>query len=151
MQRRAFLLQCATTVLAAQQPGSVRQEFTNWLGQWAGNLSADNPSSFIRAVDPQMPGRNLLASHVAALLRGWVVSSSVQIQSFDEELGEALLDWSVHLAPKTPPGVSERRRELLRLKTVRHKKRWRVVQLEPVDFFRPPALDGNGSSGRSSQ
>ncbi|MBL8228875.1 MAG: hypothetical protein JNL98_10375 [Bryobacterales bacterium] len=137
MQRRAFIAGAAIHAVCAY--ADERQDFTDWVGRWVAYLSAENHSSFLRAIDRQMPGRDELETNLVAILRGREVSSSVQIQSFDPEAGEARLDWFLNLAPRTPPGETERRRETVILKLAKQKKGWRVLHLEPLSLFRPPA------------
>lgn len=140
MQRRRFLAGSACAMFAAGRLcADERQAFTDWLGRWVAHLSEENFSDFLRAVDRQMPGRGDLERNVIALLRGWEVSSSVQIQAFDEQSGDVRLDWFLQLSPRTPIGTTERRREVIRLKVSRQKKGWRIVELEPLSFFQLPA------------
>jgi hypothetical protein len=139
MQRRSFLAGPACALIAAGRlPADERQEFTDWLGRWVAHLSEENSGGFLRAFDRQMPGRGELERNIIALLRGWEVSSSVRIQRFDGQTGEAQLDWFLQLNPRTPAGATERRRETVRLKFVKQKKGWRIVDLDPLSFLRLP-------------
>jgi hypothetical protein len=140
MQRRRFLSGSAVALAAAAGLwADERQEFTDWLGRWVAHLSEENPSDFLRAFDRQMPGRGELERNIFALLRGWEVSSSVEIQRFDGQAGEAQLDWFLQLNPRAPAGATERRRESVRLRIVKQKKGWRILELAPLGFLRLPA------------
>ena len=67
------------------------------------------------------------------------IGSSVALLEKQETAQEVqvALDWFLELRSKEDIGPYQRRRERVVCKLVRTAKSWKIVSLEPVDFFRP--------------
>jgi murein L,D-transpeptidase YcbB/YkuD len=134
--RRTLLL--ATTLLFAD----TRQEVMDVFASMAAALSEGNPSAFVRAVDPSMPGYASLARNVNALATQNEVTSAIEIakQEGDDRAQTVELDWLLEIRGKDQSHVFVRRQAIVKCRAERLKGRWRVVSLEPVDFFAPPGV-----------
>jgi hypothetical protein len=133
MQRRAFLL----GGLAMLKSPSLLDLFTSM----AQALSAGSPSEFLAPFQRSMPGYRQLESQVFALLNQAEVASSVELvqDQGDDQRHQVELDWILEIRSNLPDGPSERRRQLLKVTLTRRGKNWRIVSLDPLDFFAPLA------------
>jgi hypothetical protein len=133
MRRRTFLLSTATAVLLAD----TRQELVELFGGMATALSDGDVRAFLRAVDPSLPDYAKFASNLGALIRQNELSSSIEIekQDGDDNAQSVELDWLLEIK-----GAAQilRRQTIVKCKVERRKKRWKVVSINPPDFFAPP-------------
>jgi hypothetical protein len=116
------------------------QEAWDLLTQAATALGERNPGAFLAAFDPAMPGYEKLRADVTALLRSAEVQSSVELES-DEGGGEARsmeLDWLLKIRPEQEATPSTRRQQQVKCQLRKTGKKWRIVALEPLEFFAPP-------------
>jgi len=147
MTRRLLLLGSLAPLL----PGAdSAQQVWDLFTDMAGSLSAANAQRFLTAFDKSMPGYDRLNANVTALLRQSEIQSSVEFTSNegDDQKREVEADWLLILRPLdssafTKTGehetmASERREQTLKCKLARQGKQWKIVALEPVDFFAPP-------------
>ena len=132
MRRRTFLLASATTVLLAD----TNQELVDLFGGMAGALSEGNAQAFLRAVDPSMPGYGKFAAAVAGLIGQNELGSSIEItKQYDEKTQTVELDWLLEIKG---PLQTVRRQSTVKYKVERRRKQWKVVAIDPLDFFSPP-------------
>lgn len=101
----------------------------------AEDLSAENPSGFIRALAPAMEGYVELRENIESLDAAYDASSSIEI--LEEKEASVLVDWYLELKPKSGVGQLIRRRERIRLDFQRKGKRLQVIRLQPISFFSP--------------
>ena len=133
MRRRTFLLASATAVLLAD----TRQELVDLFGSMAGALSEGNASVFLRAIDPSLPDYGKFAANVTALISQNELGSSIEIttQEGDDNTQTVELDWLLEIKG---PLQTIRRETVVKCKVERRKKQWKVVSIDPPDFFSPP-------------
>jgi hypothetical protein len=134
--RRLFLLAIAAAALA---PGDTSGELIDLFASMASALSEANPDVFLRAIDPAMPGYERFASNIRALATQNALSNSIEIvsQKGDDRVQDVELDWLLEISGKGQSLVFIRREVIVKCRLERQKKKWRVVALDPADFFAP--------------
>jgi len=125
--------------------GEARAEIVALLGDFASDLSSDNANGILKRVSPAMPERELFERHVRALLASAQVASSVEVREFAEEgaaRARATLDWFLELRRDGFNNVltTQRRRQLVKCVFEKQGKRWLFAEIQPVEFFAPPAI-----------
>jgi len=138
MTRRALLMAaCAAPVLAdsATSAWNVIADAANALGQ-------GNVAEFIAAFDKAMPGYAGLREDVTGLVRQDSVESSLDMVENNGNDAERTmeLDWLLVLKPSAGGANPARRRQTVKCRVARQGRKWRVVEFEPLDFFRAPAV-----------
>lgn len=135
MLRRCLLLVVALPLFADE-----RQQLTDWLGQVAFDLGEGGTGAFMRAFDRSMKGRETLERNVVAIVQSAEVASSAEIQSVDgkDDARVLIVDWFLRLSPRAIGAEAEERRQTLTIKLIKQKKGWRIVEMTPLDLFRPP-------------
>ncbi len=126
----------ASTAASAEVPTEVWRMFTNA----AEALANDDVSAFLDQYDRNMPAYAALRTNVEALLNGnQVISTVVTVSDEGDDRKRSLeLDWLLALNEKHDSDVrKETRRGIIKIRVERQGKRWKIVALEPVDFFRP--------------
>lgn len=109
-------------------------------------LADGNAVRFLAQVDGESwPGYAALRGNVVALVAQNEVGSSVDLieSTRSGEAFEVRLDWLLQLRPASGDGPTETRRTDLRARLERRGQRWKLVEIEPVSFFRP-----RGGGGR---
>lgn len=137
MERRDLLAMLAQVAM----PLDERATLTEWFGDLAARLSQEDSAGFLRAFRKDMPGRTRLEVNVVVLLKGYAVSSTVDVREIVEE-GErrnVRLDWRLAMRPKEGSVVAATRRKIVEFRLERDRKGWRVLSLDDPDFFAPPA------------
>ena len=103
------------------------------------SLEAGNAASFLFYFDHErFADYSALESDVDALTRHSEIASSTEVTNVEAE-GEAYLvevDWILRLRPISALGGIDTRRKLLKLRFERIKDRWKIVKLQPIEFFR---------------
>lgn len=127
--------------LAAQPPaGTVPKDVEALIRETADDLTRRDASAFLDHFDPKMPGFATLHYEIEGLMaRGEVISvieiiSDDAIENGDYPRRELQLDWI--LSVDTDP----RRREIVKVRIEKQGKKWKIVALDPVEFFKPAAL-----------
>lgn len=111
-----------------------QQEALSLLAALADALSNGSAAAFLAHVERSMSDRAQLEANIRALVEQCEVGSSVQLMRLD---GDAVVcDWILEIRSREPAGGFERRRSQVRLRVNRAK---RIVELQPLDFFRPLA------------
>ena len=111
-------------------------------------LQVGNAAAFLRLFDrKQFAGYPTLESHVVALSTQSDVASSVQFIEIEQVASGYRLrvDWLLQLSVKETPGPLETRREVTEIRVEEEKGKWRIIDLEPVEHFRPQGA-GQGAS-----
>jgi hypothetical protein len=109
----------------------------------AAALSEINVPQFMDAFDKDMPEYGKLKSAVTALVNQADVSSSVDPvkDEGDEARRTVDLDWYLEIRSLLPDGPIVRRREVVHCELRKEKKRWKIVDLKPIEFFGAAKLD----------
>ncbi len=103
-------------------------------------LQAGNAATFLAAFDRQeFTEYPQLETNIVVLTRQSQIASSIKIAAIeaDGEVFSAEVDWVLQLSPASALGDIETRRQLIKLRLRKAKKKWKVVALEPVEFFEP--------------
>jgi hypothetical protein len=139
--RRLFLLAIAATALAR---GDTQQDLIDLFASMASALSESNPDVFLRAIDRSMQGYVRFAANIYALATQYALSNSIEIisQKGDDRAQVVELDWLLDISGKGESQVFVRREKIVKCRLERQKKKWRIVALEPADFFAPPSSVG---------
>src|SRR5260370_42662409 len=97
IRRRIFLLAGAAATLAR---ADTREDVIDLFASMASALSESNPSVFLRAFDPAMPGYERFAADVTALAAQNALSSSLELktQEGDDRAQEVELDWLIEIS-----------------------------------------------------
>ena len=142
MMRRLFLFAIAAAALAWSDTA---QELIDLFASMASALSEGNPGVFLRAIDPSMPGYERFAANIYALTTQNGLSNSVEVisQKGDDDVQMVELDWLLDISGKGQSHLFVRREMTVKCRLERRKKKWRVVALEPADFFAPPGSDAH--------
>jgi hypothetical protein len=140
--RRLFLLAMATAALAR---GDTAQELIDLFASMASALSESNPGVFMRAIDPSMEGYERFAANIYALAAQNALSNSVDVisQKGDDRAQVVELDWLLVISGKGESQLFVRRETTMKCRLERRKKKWRIVALDPTDFFAPPSSDAH--------
>ncbi len=105
------------------------------------SLEDGRAARFLAQIDRQRVARYAaLQPNVVALLAQNEVASSIELleEKPDGEAYDLKLDWRLEMRPAGSLGRLVARREQVRCRVARVGKRWNVVALEPVEFFRAP-------------
>ena len=134
--RRAFL-----AALAAPLFADTRQEIIDLFTTMASALSEGNGLAFLDHVDHAMPDYGKLEKYILALAAQNEVMSSIDVlkDEGDANAHTAELDWFLQIRSREQSGPLERRRQIIKCRLERPKKKWKVMAIEPVSFFAPPA------------
>jgi len=134
--RRTFL-----AALAAPLFADTRQEIIDLFTTMASALSEGNGLAFLDHVDHAMPDYGKLEKYILALAAQNEVMSSIDVlkDEGDDHTRTAELDWFLQIRSREQSGPLERRRQIIKCRLERPKKKWRVMAIEPVGFFAPPA------------
>ncbi len=132
MRRRLFLL----LPLAARLWADSAQQVYDLFDKIATALSASEPTGFLEGFDRAMPTFEKLARYVQAITSQSDVVSSIDVLSNEGNDQERTveLDWLLQLSGE---GQTVRRRQTVKCRVRREKKKWKIVSLEPVEFFAP--------------
>lgn len=136
-RRKTFLLMMAAVrFLPADEADDIRDFF----GQLESALSEGNADQFMKGFDRAMPGYEMLAVNVAALLQHADVQSSIEVLSDEGTATSRMLelDWFLQLMEVQAAGGSTRRREQVHCTLARQGKKWRITSLVPLSLFAPP-------------
>lgn len=131
--------------LCAQAAGPEADRIARMLHDASRALQAGNAASFLSHFDRErFAGYTRLETDVVALTRQNQVASSIEIIEIkpDGEAYAVQVDWVLQLSLLSAPGPIESRQEQVTLRAAQVKKRWKIVQLEPIGFFRPPDTAG---------
>jgi hypothetical protein len=146
MRRRTFLLTvggAATSAVArVALAADAQQQVFDLFTKIASALSDDDPAMFVEAVDPGMPHFQDFRRDVVALTELADLTNSIEIVSDtgDDTHRTEELDWFLEIVSKSDPHPLERRREVVKFRLKRKGKKWKIVSIEPLQFFGPPKL-----------
>ena len=119
-----LLLACLTAL--AQTPAIL-----DLVRERAEALANQEPSVFLEAFDPDMPGYAKLREEIEALVAEDVASTvEVVRDEGDDRARRFEMDWLIKI------GRRQSRRAILKCSVERRGKKWKITALEPVEFFR---------------
>jgi hypothetical protein len=150
MTRRMVLLSSLASLARNTLRADSAQQVWDLFGDIAASLSAANPEAFLTAFDKAMPGYQKLSDEVNALVRMFDVQSSVEFNKNegDDQKREVEADWLMILRPvengtfASPKGevpATAQREQVLKCTVAKQGRKWKMVTIEPVEFFAPPA------------
>jgi hypothetical protein len=126
----------AALPLFAQVPPDVLNTITDA----AAALANDDAPAFLDQFDSNMPGFADLRTNIEGLLGASQVVSTIEPISNqgDDRRQSVDLDWVLAINDKDQTGIrKETRRAIVKCQLEHQGKRWKIVALEPVTFFRP--------------
>ena len=138
MRLRCLLLVGLAAALRA--PAQVPADVLTTLTDAAAALANDDASSFLDQFDRNLPGFAALRTNVEGLLGASQVISTIEPLSNqgDDRQQSVELDWLLAINDKDRAGVrKETRRAIVKCRLEHQGRRWKIVALEPADFFRP--------------
>ena len=139
MIRRLFLLTIAGALAAAAATDAQQQVF-DLFTKIAAGLSDDDPAIFVEAIDPNMPRFRDLRAELTALAGEANLTNSIEVMSDtgDDTHRDEEVDWLLEIVSKSDSHTVERRHKALKFRLERKGKKWKIVGLDPLDFFVPP-------------
>ena len=130
---------CLCAAAAGGAAGSV--EIRDLLLALSTSLEDGRAARFLAQVDRTRVARYAeLEQNVVALAAQNQVASSIRLldEQADGQAYDLKLDWLLEMRPAGSLGRLVTRREQVRCRVARSGRRWKVVALEPVEFFRAP-------------
>jgi hypothetical protein len=109
------------------------------LSSMAGALPENNAPRFMAAISKSLPARDTIEKNVTSLMNGTEVSASILpvSESGDDQTYKIDLDWLLEVRSLEQDGPVTRRREVIHCELRKEKARWKIVALQPLDFFAP--------------
>lgn len=138
MTRRTFLLaSAALPAIAAADPAS---DVWDVVSSMAAALAEDNAPGFMKSIDLRLPAYDTLSRDIAGMLAQSEPRSGVTLirNDGDDYTRTIEVDWELRLKRKADDTRIEVRRRAVTMKLVRDRKRWMVVELDPISMFAPP-------------
>ena len=137
---RAFIaliaLLTAPFALAADLPTEALRTITDA----ASALASEDSAAFLDQFDRDMPGYAALRANVEALAGASQPISTIESVTNDGDAQKQTveLDWLLAINDKDHSGIrKETRRSIVKCRLELRGKHWKIVALEPVNFFRP--------------
>ena len=132
---RGALFLMAAVLLFAEPPADVLELFR----QAADALANDDANTFLAKFDRNMTDYTTFRDEIIGLLAAHDVGSTIEIvnDEGDDQKRSLDLDWLLVISEKNSVnGTKETRRRVLKCRIERQGKQWKIMGLEPVDFFR---------------
>jgi hypothetical protein len=138
MTRRVLL---AIPLAAWCRAAGASQEVLDLIADLAASLSAGNVALFLQAFDPKMPGYAKLRENVTGLIAQGDVQSFIDPleDEGDERRRVAQFDWTLLLHRGQEATSSARREQVVKFTVEKRGGKWRIVEVEPIEFFAPGA------------
>ncbi len=132
-QLAAAALICSA-MLAAQQSTAIHQQ----IAQVAAALSSRNPEEAMEGFDKSFEGYSKIHDYFIGLTAGSTVVNELDFSDDEIENGTATLKvhWTLTIGDRSN-GLTQNREEDLTIKLILKKNHWRIVDLEPIEFFNP--------------
>jgi hypothetical protein len=125
----------AATMVLAEPPADVLELFR----EAADALANDDANTFLAKFDRNMTGYAAFRDEVVGLLAAHDVGSTIEVvnDEGDDQRRSLDLDWLLVISEKNSAnGKKGTRRQVLKCRIERQGKQWKIVALEPVEFFR---------------
>jgi len=130
--RRTALLALVPVGLVADERED-RTAITEMFGSVAASLSEENPTAAVKWFDPAMPHFDQIRTALFALVEKYEVSSVISVLSIENNA--LILDWFLELKSRNSPAPVLRRRTNIKCSVGKKGKAWRILSMEPVEFF----------------
>lgn len=142
ISRRGFLLTAATASLEDDS----RRQVTDMFGDLGRALGAGDAYDALAFFDRSMPEYGRIQADIAGLLDQNEVLCSIEFGNMDviADAARVETDWLLEIRSRQPAGGTVRRRATVAVRLARVKKKWRITDLRPADFFAPPVPGGKG-------
>jgi hypothetical protein len=136
MTRRVLLLVPLAACCRAADPA---QEVIDLVADAAASLSAGSVPRFLKAFDPAMEGYAKLRENVTGLVTLGEVQSLIDPleDEGDDRRRTVQLRWTLRLHRGEQSASFTRREQVVKCKVEKQRGKWRIVRLEPIDFFAP--------------
>jgi hypothetical protein len=118
------------------------QDMLDLLATLAAALSEGNGYAFLDHVDHAIPDYYKFEQNILALAEQNEVTAMIDMlkQEGDDHTQTLELDWFLEIRSREELGPIERRREIVKCRVERQKKKWKIVALQPLTLFAPPAV-----------
>jgi hypothetical protein len=136
MTRRWLLILPLAACCRAADPAG---EVLDLVADAAASLSAGNVAQFLKAFDPAMKGYAKLRENVTGLLTLGDVQSLIDPleNEGDDRRRVAQFQWTLRLQRGEQSTSWARREQVVKCKVEKQGGKWRIVELEPIEFFAP--------------
>ena len=131
-----FLFSLLLFPALAQPPADpTPKDVQTLIRETAEDLSNKDSRGFLDRFDPKMPGYETLHYEVEGLVAHDSVVSTIEIvtDKGDNQQRELKLDWVLSVDTERP------RREVVTIRIEKQGRKWKIVALDPVEFFKPTA------------
>jgi hypothetical protein len=136
MTRRVLLLIPLAACCRASDPA---QEVLDLVADAAASLSAGSVPRFLRAFDPAMDGYAKLRENVTGLVALGDVQSLIDPleEEGDDRRRMVQFRWTLRLRRGEQSASFIRREQVVKCRVEKQRGKWRIVGLEPIEFFAP--------------
>ena len=131
-------------VVAALARADAHDDVMEVLTKMAAALTEVNVPGFMAGVSKDLPQYDTLRNDVTALVNEAEISSSVQpvMEQAGDQTYKIDLDWVLEIRSLEQDGPIVRRREVIHCELRKEKAHWKIVALQPLDFFAAANLGG---------
>ena len=138
MTRRVLLLIPLAACCRASDPA---QEVLDLVADAAASLSAGSVPRFLKAFDPAMDGYAKLRENVTGLVALGDVQSLIDPleDEGDDRRRTVEFRWTLRLRRGEQSASFTRREQVVKCRVEKQRGKWRIVGLEPIEFFAPGA------------
>jgi hypothetical protein len=136
------VLLIASLALASAR-GDAHSDVIALFGSLAAALTDWNVPAFMDGFDKDLPGYDNLKTQVTALVnQADVTSAIVPIKEDGDDAKYRIdLDWFLQVRSLLDNGPIVERRQVIHCQLRKEKKKWKIVSLEPIEFFAPAKVD----------
>jgi hypothetical protein len=138
MTRRVLLMISLAACCRAADPA---REVLDLIAEAAASLSAGNVALFLKAFDPAMKGYAKLRENVTGLVAQGDVQSLIDPleDEGDDHRRVAQFHWTLRIEHGQQAASFTRREQVVKCTVEKRGGKWRIVELEPIEFFAPGA------------
>jgi len=138
MTRRVLFLIPFAACCRASDPA---QEVLDLVADAAASLSAGSVPQFLKAFDPAMDGYAKLRENVTGLVALGDVQSLIDPleDEGDDRRRMVQFRWTLRLRRGEQSASFIRREQVVKCRVEKQRGKWRIVGLEPIEFFAPGA------------
>jgi len=136
MTRRELI---ALPLAACCRAADPAREVLDLVADAAGSLSAGDAAEFLKAFDPAMKGFAKLRENVAGLIAQGDVESFIDPleDEGDDRRRDVQLQWTLAMHRGQEATSFTRREQVVKCRVEKQGKKWRIVELSPIEFFAP--------------
>ena len=136
MTRRALLMLPIAVCCRAADPA---REALDLVADAAASLSAGNVALFLKAFDPKMAGYAKLRENVTGLIAQGDVQSLIDPleDEGDDRRRVSQFHWTLRIQRGQQATSFVRRERVVKCQMEKQGGKWRIVGLEPIEFFAP--------------